>query len=49
MRKGNKCIYQGQIYEVWKKDHNHVIIFNPGAAAPELTFISTSINNIKKA
>lgn len=49
MRKGNKIIYQGQIYEVWKKDHNHVIIYNPGAAAPELTMQAIPLKEVKKA
>ena len=49
MRKGNKVIYNNCIYEVLEKRKNHVIIYDPGATLPELTKISTGINNVKKA
>lgn len=48
MKKGTTVIYNNKLYKVWRKEHNHVIIYEPGAALPELTMISCSINKVKR-
>lgn len=48
MRKGTKVIYNNQLYEVWEKRGNALKIYIPGSNNPELTFIITSIKNVKK-
>lgn len=47
MRKGTKVIYQNTIYTVLEKRKNHVIIYNEAAKIPELSKVSTSLNNVK--
>lgn len=48
MRKGNKCMYNGQLYEIWRKEKQHVIIYNPVAAFPELTMQAVPAKDVKK-
>lgn len=46
IKKNNPCIYQGSVYTVYERKNNFAWIYNPAANIPELTMITTHIDNL---
>ena len=47
-KKGSRVIYNGENYTVWRQENYMLRIYKPEAEMPELTFVATHVNNVKK-